>query len=68
MEAWAALLLAGGAFVGAFASLIASLHNGSKIENIHLSINSRMDQLLKVSEAAARAAGAKEERDQSRAV
>jgi hypothetical protein len=37
--------------------------NSKKIQEVHLSINSRMDQLLKSAEAAAHAAGADQERN-----
>jgi hypothetical protein len=44
------------------ASLIASIKNGEKIEGVHVSINSRMDQLLR----AANAQGRQDERDDRR--
>jgi hypothetical protein len=37
-------------------------HNSRQINEVHLSINSRMDQLLRASEAAAHAAGVDQER------
>lgn len=37
--------------------------NSAQIQEVHLSINSRMDQLLKSSAAAAHAAGVEQERD-----
>jgi hypothetical protein len=57
------------AMIAALASLIASataaflsLHNAIKIQEVHLSINSRMDQLLKAAEEAAHAKGAADQR------
>ena len=43
----------------AAAALVASIHNGNKIQDVHLSINSRMDQLVKASKAQ----GRQDERD-----
>jgi hypothetical protein len=40
--------------------------NAAKIQEVHLSINSRMDELLKSSSEAARAAGAIEERNRDK--
>lgn len=40
-------------------ALVASVRNGSKIQDVHLSINSRMDQLV----AASKAQGRQDERD-----
>jgi hypothetical protein len=37
--------------------------NGRKIQDVHLSINSRMDQLLAATQSAAEAKGAQNERD-----
>jgi hypothetical protein len=37
--------------------------NSQQIQDVHLSINSRMDQLLRTSEAAAHAAGVDQERN-----
>jgi hypothetical protein len=41
------------------AALVASIRNGTKIQDVHLSINSRMDQLVKASKAE----GRQDERD-----
>jgi hypothetical protein len=49
--------------IAALGAVLASIHNSRKIQEIHLSINSRMDQLLQETAKAQRAAGAKEERD-----
>jgi hypothetical protein len=46
----------------ALGAVLVSLHNSRKIQEVHLSINSRMDQLLKAAEQAAHAAGAAEAR------
>jgi hypothetical protein len=57
-----ALVGALGSLLAAFAAFVASIRNGQKIQEVHLSINSRMDQLLEASSAAARAAGINEEK------
>jgi hypothetical protein len=48
--------------VAAFAACILSWINKGKIQEVHLSINSRMDQLLVAAKDAAHAAGANEEK------
>lgn len=47
-------------FGTAFLAYKSSRRNAAKIEEVHLSINSRMDEYLKVATIAARAEGAKE--------
>jgi hypothetical protein len=54
-----AQLMTAGAALGAF---LLSLRNGKKIQEVHLSINSRMDQLLTAARLAAHAAGADAQR------
>ena len=49
--------------VSAIGAILMSWHNSEKIQEVHISINSRMDQLLASTELSARAIGAKEERD-----
>jgi hypothetical protein len=44
--------------VTAFSACVLSWINRGKIQEVHLSINSRMDELLKEAKAAAHAAGA----------
>lgn len=39
--------------------------NGTAIQEIHISINSRMDELLRITASASRAEGAKEEKDRN---
>ena len=50
----------------ALGAVLMSVHNGHKIQEVHLSINSRMDELLKAASEAARAAGATEERNRDK--
>jgi hypothetical protein len=54
-----ALIAGAGPTILSLASLIASLRNGSKIQDVHVSINSRMDQLVRASKAE----GRQDERD-----
>ena len=49
--------------VAAVGAVLMSARNARKIEQVHISINSRMGELLRITAAAERAAGAKEERD-----
>jgi hypothetical protein len=51
--------------VAALGALVSSLRNKQKIQDIHLSINSRMDQLLKATGAEQRLIGGQEERDRA---
>lgn len=48
--------------VFAYLSLLASKKNGAAIETVRIAINSRMDELLKVSKAEAKAEGVVEGR------
>ena len=48
--------------VGALGACVLSWINRGKIQEVHLSINSRMDQLLVAAKDAAHAAGASEEK------
>ena len=47
----------------ALGALTMSIINSFKIQDVHVSINSRMDQLLKSSNAAAKAEGVTQERN-----
>ncbi len=58
----AQLVTAGAAF-GAF---LLSMRNGKKIQEVHLSINSRMTQLLEETRSAAHAAGAIQQRQEDK--
>ena len=61
----AELITSIGAIVAAFgsvASILQGRRNSEKIQEVHLSINSRMDQLLESSKLAAHAAGVSEEK------
>jgi hypothetical protein len=49
--------------IAAIAALIVSLHNSSKIAEIHVSLNSRLSELLVSTTIAARAEGRQQERD-----
>ncbi len=49
--------------VAALGACVLGWMNKGKIQEVHLSINSRMDQLLLEARAAAHAAGATEQRD-----
>jgi uncharacterized membrane protein len=49
--------------IGTIASIMATIHNRNAIQEVHLSINSRMDQLL----IASRAEGRVAERDDAAA-
>ena len=54
-----ALIVAVPPTIIAAGALVATIRNGGKIQSVHLSINSRMDQLV----AASKAQGRQEERD-----
>jgi hypothetical protein len=51
--------------LAAVAAVVVSLINGKKINDVHISINSRMDQLLRATGIAAKAEGVEQERRQS---
>ncbi len=55
-----ALLLNASAAVGA---MIMSIRNGRKIQNVHVDLNSRLSELLKITHDSAFSAGIKQERD-----
>ena len=46
-------------------ALVKTLKNGKAVQEIHLSINSRMDELLKLTKDSAFAAGIKNESDRN---
>ena len=48
--------------LAALGAVIMSVRNGTKIHDVHLSINSRMTELLAAAREAAHAAGAQEEK------
>lgn len=61
IEIWLAAIVAGtaiGTLIVSVAALWMQSRNGAEIRNIHVQINSRMDQLLQVTAAAERAQGA----------
>ncbi len=49
--------------IAASAALIVALRNHSAVREVHLSVNSRLDELLKTSKAASFAEGVKAEGD-----
>jgi hypothetical protein len=59
----ASQLITAAAAIGA---VLMSYRNSRKIESVHVSINSRMDQLLEATGAAKLAEGAQQERDANR--
>jgi hypothetical protein len=61
-----ALIVAIPTTLTALASLIVSLRNGRKIEQVHLATNSKMDKLLSVTGASEKAKGMKEGLEQGR--
>ncbi len=66
MELWIALIASVGAVIAASISAWASIVNSSKIQDVHIAINSRMDQLIEVTKAASHAAGVKDEQDKQK--
>lgn len=62
MPRWETLLLAGLPSVAALLAFIGTIINSSHVKNLHIQINSRMDQLLKVASQAARGEGVAEGR------
>jgi len=63
MEGLAALIVSVATLVTAVGAVVIGIINSNRINDVHISINSRMDELLKTSNVAAHAAGVKEERD-----
>jgi uncharacterized membrane protein len=51
-----------GTLIAALGSLVISLRNGVKIEQVHQTTNSKMDKLIEVSIKSARAEGREEQR------
>jgi hypothetical protein len=68
MEAIAALVIATATLVASITSLVMAFKNSVKINEVHLSINSRMDQLLAAHGAEMKAEGAAEERSRPQAI
>ncbi len=58
-----ALIVAVPPTILALGSLVRSIKNGKDIKEVHLMINSRMDDLLKLTKSASFAAGEKAEKD-----
>jgi hypothetical protein len=61
-----ALIVAVPTTLTALASLIVSLRNGRKLEQVHVATNSKMDLLLAVTGASEKAKGVIEGREQGR--
>jgi len=60
------LVIAGIAALGVFGSMLLGFFNRKSIQEIHVAINSRMDELLRVSKEQANSAGRQEERDRQK--
>jgi hypothetical protein len=63
MEATAALIVAVATLITAIGAVIIGIINSYRINDVHISINSRMDQLLLAHGKEMKAEGVKEERD-----
>ena len=63
MEAFAALIVSIATLVTAVGAVVIGIINSNRINDVHVSINSRMDQLLLAHGKEMKAEGAKEERD-----
>ena len=63
MEATAALIVAVATLITAIGAVIIGIINSFRINDVHVSINSRMDQLLLAHGKEMKAEGVKEERD-----
>jgi hypothetical protein len=50
----------------AILAVVQSMRNGKKIEDVHISIDGRMDQLLEVSKKVAHSAGVDDERSREK--
>ena len=59
------IILAVATLVPAVATMIIGILNANKIENVHLSINSRMDQLLAANRVSSHAEGREEARKEA---
>jgi hypothetical protein len=62
MEAWATLVFAGATLMTSIGALVIGIINSNRINDVHVSINSRMDQLLLAHGKEQRAEGVAEER------
>ena len=56
------LAISGIAALSAMGAVLASLHNGRKIQDVHLTMNSRLDELLRATKAQAFAEGQEHQR------
>ncbi len=63
METLITLCTAVAALVASVATLIKVVHTSSKIQEIHLSLNSRLDQFLALTRKSSHAEGVKDEQD-----
>jgi hypothetical protein len=63
MESLAALIISVATLVTAVGAVVIGIINSNRINDVHISINSRMDQLLVAHGKEMKAEGVKEERD-----
>jgi len=63
MEVWASLIISIATLVTALGAVTIGIINSNRINDVHVSINSRMDQLLRAHGMEMRAEGVAEERN-----
>jgi hypothetical protein len=63
MESLAALIVSVATLITAIGAVVVGIINSNRINDVHVSINSRMDQLLLAHGKEMKAEGVKEERD-----
>ena len=66
MEQMAALIVSVATLVTAIGAVVVGIINSNRINDVHISINSRMDQLLKSHGQEMKAEGIQQERDSKR--
>ncbi len=54
------------AFLAAIASIVASLRNGIKLDEVHLQLNGKLEKMIKMREKASFAEGVKSETDKEK--
>ena len=65
METLASLLISIATLITAIGAVVVGIINSNRINDVHISINSRMDQLLLAHGKEMKAEGVKEERDRT---
>jgi hypothetical protein len=65
METIASLLISVATLITAIGAVVVGIINSNRINDVHISINSRMDQLLLAHGKEMKAEGVKEERDRT---